>query len=289
MSDKYMEEVKKAFEDVGLDIRFLIRESFLGYKYRKHNGKLYDTDSKIPTDLIKAYYGLNPDEASFDTMKKAFVNKYIKNECLLEDVHTQEEKEGLAEMYEYIHSDDINYMFDVYTLKFLHQKLFSKAPHPEYAGDFRTHDVYLPGTGTEISEWYMIRPRLEEVDKELQKLVTVAPEIRKHDSMEALFAYIDRCIEVKCRLIKIHPFVDGNGRTIRGLLNKLFEDAGLPPVYIKENERTEYHKAMNLANNEGDYTSIKNFYRYKICDSIIELDINEKTRKNQNSQKKITN
>lgn len=36
---------------------------------------------------------------------------------------------------------------------------------------------------------------------------------------------------------------------------------------------------MNLANNEGDYSDIKNFYRYKICDSIIELDINDTVRK----------
>jgi hypothetical protein len=35
---------------------------------------------------------------------------------------------------------------------------------------------------------------------------------------------------------------------------------------------------MNKANNENDYTDIKNFYRYKICDSIIELDINNKVR-----------
>lgn len=74
-------------------------------------------------------------------------------------------------------------------------------------------------------------------------------------------------------------FADGNGRTIRGFINKLLEDVNLPPIYIKATERTEYHKAMNLANNEGDYSDIKNFYRYKICDSIIELDINDTVRK----------
>lgn len=57
------------------------------------------------------------------------------------------------------------------------------------------------------------------------------------------------------------------------------EDVGLPPIYILERERGEYHKAMNEANNDGDFTDIKNFYRYKICDSIIELDINERVKK----------
>lgn len=45
---------------------------------------------------------------------------------------------------------------------------------------------------------------------------------------------------------------------------------------------------MNLANNEGDYTDIKNFYRYKICDSIVELDINERVkRKNEKIRYKV--
>ena len=36
---------------------------------------------------------------------------------------------------------------------------------------------------------------------------------------------------------------------------------------------------MNKANNEGDYTDIQNFYRYKVCDSIVELDINPRIRR----------
>lgn len=79
------------------------------------------------------------------------------------------------------------------------------------------------------------------------------------------------------KLTKV-SFADGNGRTIRGFINKLLEDAGLPPIYIKANERTEYHLAMNKANNEENYDFIKGFYRYKVCDSIIELDINERIK-----------
>ena len=35
-------------------------------------------------------------------------------------------------------------------------------------------------------------------------------------------------------------------------------------------------KAMNKALLEDDYSDIKNFYRYKVCDSIVELDINDR-------------
>ena len=41
---------------------------------------------------------------------------------------------------------------------------------------------------------------------------------------------------------------------------------------------------MNNANNEGDYTDIKNFYHYKVCDSIVELDINERIRRQMNGE-----
>ena len=243
----------------------------------------------MPEKLIRLYYGLNPTEANFNTMKKAFIKHYIRNESEIEgiveaSIHSKVETKGLGVMYDYIHSNDINYMFDVYTLKDLHRKLFTYAEHPECAGEFRNYPVYLPGTGTELTPWYEIRTELNKIDEEVQELVKDSKEISEHKDIDALMRYIERCVIVKCKLIKIHPFCDGNGRTIRGFTNKLFEDAGLPPVYIKANERTEYHKAMNLANNESDYTAIINFYKYKICDSIVELDINERIRKNSISE-----
>lgn len=282
MSDK--DTILKQLDIIGVDAAFIIQEMFLGYKYRKHNGQLYNDDADIPTKLIKLYYELKPTEISFDEMKTAFVKRYVLNESKLEGVndetiHGKAEIAGFEKMYEYIHSDDIEYRFDVYTLKDLHKQLFSLAPHPECAGEFRNWDVYLPGTGTEISEWSLIRSKLEELDVEVRFLREWAPIVKESGNVNDLLEYLDYCVELKCKLIKVHPFGDGNGRTIRGFINKLLEDVNLPPIYIKATERTEYHKAMNLANNEGDYSDIKNFYRYKICDSIIELDINDTVRK----------
>ena len=170
-------------------------------------------------------------------------------------------------------------MFNVYTLKELHEKLFSKVEHPEFGGTFRCWPVYLPRTGTELCDWRMIRFELNQLDDEVLELRERAKKIREESKVNALIDYLGDCVVLGCKLIKIHPFGDGNGRTVRGFVNKLLEDAGLPPVYIKANERTEYHQAMNKANNEGNYADIKNFYLYKVCDSIIELDINERVRR----------
>lgn len=279
LSDKEREMVLSHLEEMGLDSEFLIRETFLGYKWRRERKKLYGADIDLPTKLIRMYYELNPDEIVFDRFKRAFVKRYIRNESKLEDVHIDSEIKGLEKMYEYVHSDDIEYRFDVYTLLDLHRMLFSFSPFPEYAGSIRNDDVYLPGTGTELCEWREIRHRLNEIDEDVQYLRSIAEEVKDSNDADQLLAYLDCCVEINCRLVKVHPFFDGNGRTIRAFTNKLLEDVGLPPIYILERERGEYHKAMNEANNDGDFTDIKNFYRYKICDSIIELDINERVKK----------
>lgn len=263
---------------LGVDPNRVIQEMFMGYKQRKQRKQLYGVDNDIPNDLIGLYYELG-DRMPFDSLKNAFVSRYITQESRLEEVHSLVEVEGLREMYEFIHSDESDYMFNIYTLKDLHKKLYSKAPYPDFGGNFRNDDVYLPGTGTEIAEWSMIRPLLNEIDKDVLLLWDLAPEIKDCGDADVMLDYLDEVVRIGCRIIKVHPFKDGNGRTVRGFMNKMLEAAGLPPVYIKVNERTEYHKAMNKANNEGDYTDIQNFYRYKVCDSIVELDINPRIRR----------
>ena len=276
MGDEGREMVSYYLGEIGVEPEFIIRESFLGYKWRRERGKLYGVDQDLPTKLIRIYYELSQDDITFDKLKKAFVKRYIKNESRLENVHSEDEVKGLEKMYEYVHSDEIEEMFNVYTLLDLHRALFSYAPYPEYAGVIRNHPVYLPGSGTDLCDWLYIRRELNSIDEEVLYLRSIAPEIKSLRDTTQMLAYLDCCVEVNCRLIKVHPFRDGNGRTVRAFTNKLLEDVGLPPIYIREKERSEYHKAMNLANNEGDFTDIKNFYRYKVCDSIVELDINER-------------
>ncbi len=54
------------------------------------------------------------------------------------------------------------------------------------------------------------------------------------------------------RLVWIHPFFDGNGRTARLLFNLLLMKDGFPPAIILKNDRKKYYDALNKAN-QGDY------------------------------------
>lgn len=57
------------------------------------------------------------------------------------------------------------------------------------------------------------------------------------------------------KLVWIHPFFDGNGRTARLAMNLLLMNGGYPPAIILANDRKKYYAALNLANN-GNYEKI---------------------------------
>lgn len=124
------------------------------------------------------------------------------------------------------------------------------------------------------------------MDEDVELLRECAPEVKQGNDPALLLEYIKKCVELNCRMVRIHPFPDGNGRTIRGFTNKLFEDAGLPPVYINVDERDEYLAAMAKAMEEEDFSLITRFYKYKICDSIYELDIADRLKRMDVGDKK---
>ena len=54
------------------------------------------------------------------------------------------------------------------------------------------------------------------------------------------------------KLVWIHPFFDGNGRTVRLAMNLLLMRKGFPPAIILKTDRKKYYEALNQANN-GNY------------------------------------
>lgn len=60
------------------------------------------------------------------------------------------------------------------------------------------------------------------------------------------------------KLVAIHPFVDGNGRTSRLLMNMILMQAGYPPVIIHKQHRHKYYENLQIANS-GD---VRPFVRF---------------------------
>ena len=55
-------------------------------------------------------------------------------------------------------------------------------------------------------------------------------------------------------LVKIHPFIDGNGRTSRLVMNLSLMKDGYVPIIIKNEDRLKYYEALDKAHVSNDYT-----------------------------------
>ncbi len=53
--------------------------------------------------------------------------------------------------------------------------------------------------------------------------------------------------------VKIHPFIDGNGRTARLLLNFELMRCGYTPIVIKNKDKAQYYEVLELAHTTMDY------------------------------------
>lgn len=65
--------------------------------------------------------------------------------------------------------------------------------------------------------------------------------------------------DVHLRFVSIHPFVDGNGRTARLLLNLLLMQAGYPPALVRKEDRNIYIDSIEkaqLTNQREDYYKV---------------------------------
>lgn len=264
----------------------LIYMEFNMYQKKKKANELYSNTDLTPQLLIKQYYTL-VDEPRFQDLVGKFKAKYIENECAVEEVHEKEERDGMKEMYEYVSHVDKNQFISVFTLQTLHKYLFSKVPYPEFGGHFAESTRVIKSAGLSPVPANLIVPAINSLFQESIDLANRGRELGKNKSPEEILPYINDCIELNCKLIKIHPFENGNGRSVRAFTNLLFSLANIPPVYVKENEREKYLDAMEKAlsfHGErrektsydislNDTTAIKKFYYYKICDSLIDLDI----------------
>lgn len=70
---------------------------------------------------------------------------------------------------------------------------------------------------------------------------------------------IDKAIEAHYRLVSIHPFVDGNGRTARLLMNLILMQDGYCPIIIRPIDRKRYLSALETRQTKDNVTPYTNF------------------------------
>jgi Fic family protein len=92
-------------------------------------------------------------------------------------------------------------------------------------------------------------------------------------------APIARALLVHLEFVTIHPFLDGNGRLGRLLMNQVLLSAGLPWVTIRSDERLPFFKAIEQAQVDADAAPFILFVWHLIRQSALELQAKQSGRK----------
>jgi Fic family protein len=72
------------------------------------------------------------------------------------------------------------------------------------------------------------------------------------------------------RLVAIHPFADGNGRTARLLMNLMLLRAGYPPVAVRPEDRKTYLDALEHASMREDLAPFQTFMHERLDATLAE-------------------
>lgn len=126
-----------------------------------------------------------------------------------------------------------------WNIKSIHQ-LVLKDIDDENAGRYRRENVTIKGA-IHIPPDYLKVPEL------MEKLIL------NYENWNNFHPIIQAAL-LHGELVKIHPFIDGNGRTSRLLMNLDLMNHGYNPVIIKKEDRLEYYEALDKAHTTGDYT-----------------------------------
>lgn len=110
---------------------------------------------------------------------------------------------------------------------------------PEDRGIFRRIPVRIMGAYTEPVQPYLIEPKLTQL--------LIENEYRK-ETMNS----IERIARFHLEFEGIHPFIDGNGRTGRLILNLDLIRNGYPPINIKFTDRKRYYDSFDEYYKNGD-------------------------------------
>jgi Fic family protein len=82
---------------------------------------------------------------------------------------------------------------------------------------------------------------------------------------------IGRALLVHLEFVTIHPFIDGNRRLARLLMNHVLLSAGLPWVTIRSDERLPFFRAIEQGQVDSDVVPFIRFVWHLIQQSAIDL------------------
>lgn len=159
----------------------------------------------------------------------------IKGKSLREHFEAKNHEIALHHLYTLISPD---YTLNARDILDLHRYVL-RSIEDDFAGRLRTAGVRISGAN-------FTPPNARKVSDLLDELIDFVLEnpLQLNDiELATIFHH---------KFVWIHPFFDGNGRTVRLVMNLLLLKVGFTPAIILGTDRKKYYTALNAANN-GNY------------------------------------
>ena len=112
------------------------------------------------------------------------------------------------------------------------------ADRPEDRGTFRRVNVRIAGALTNPVQPYLIEPKIEEL-------------LNNYKEWSKTMHIVECVANFHLHFESIHPFIDGNGRTGRLIMNLQLIKEGLPAINIKFADRRKYYDAFDEYSRTG--------------------------------------
>jgi Fic family protein len=144
--------------------------------------------------------------------------------------------------------------FSEWQIKSLHS-LILKNIDDDHAGRYRNEGVVISGASFKPPEPLLLPEEMENLVKWYEASQSDHP---------VLVA-----AELHTRFVKIHPFIDGNGRTARLLMNLELLKKGHLPAVIRKDDRLRYYDSLDEACITGDFTKIQSMAAEATCRSSL--------------------
>jgi len=196
---------------------------------------------------LEMTYNSNAIEGNSLTLKETFwvvqEGITIKDKPLKDHLEAKNHQEALEFLYDLVDHHK-NQTISENLIKQLHH-LVVRDSNRDIAGQYRNVEVMI--TGTDHSP-----PHSIDVPMKMAELVDWFKKKRKNTHVVELAALLHH------KLAHIHPFVDGNGRTARLLMNALIMQAGYPIAIILKNDRKRYYRVLSQAD-KGNYKPLCEF------------------------------
>ncbi|MGF7186809.1 Fic family protein [Desulfitispora alkaliphila] len=129
--------------------------------------------------------------------------------------------------------------FSEWQIKNIH-RLILKGIDDDNAGVYRKENVLISGAKHTPPHYVSVPAQMEEL---INWYYEEGPKLH----------VMERSSLLHIEFVKIHPFVDGNGRTARLLLNLELMKNGYPPSIIKKEERIDYYNALDKAHTRNEF------------------------------------